>query len=79
MQGNNFQLDKDPLINIPIKIAGVQEENAVAWLVDLIMNKKIADSKTDTSDLEKEIDGIIYKLYELTDEEIAIVEEGVKR
>jgi adenine-specific DNA-methyltransferase len=33
---------------------------------------------TDTSDLEAQIDQLVYQLYELTPEEISIVEESVK-
>lgn len=79
MQGNNFQLDKDPLVNIPIKLPNLSQENEVAKLVDKIMDQKNLNPKADTSVLEKEIDQQVYKLYELTDEEIAIVEESVKR
>jgi hypothetical protein len=33
----------------------------------------------DTSEWEREIDQLVYRLYGLTDEEIKIVEESVKR
>ena len=48
-------------------------------LVDKIMNQKENDPKANTSLLENELDQIIYQLYELTPEEIQMVEEGVKR
>jgi hypothetical protein len=34
------------------------------------------NSKTDTSEWEKEIDKLVYKLYQLTPEEIKIIEGG---
>ena len=34
-------------------------------------------SKKETHQLEKQIDEMVYKLYELTDEEIAIIEGGI--
>ena len=43
-------------------------------LVDSILETKKWDSKTNTSDLEQKIDDLVYKLYDLTEEEIAIVE-----
>ena len=37
---------------------------------------KKSDTSADTSVLEKEIDQLVYELYELTDEEIEIVENS---
>ena len=45
-------------------------------LVDRILVAKKADSTADTSALEAQIDKLVYKLYNLTEEEIAIVEES---
>ena len=42
--------------------------------VNQILNLKKEDSKADTSELEAEIDRMVYELYELTEEEILIVE-----
>lgn len=46
----------------------------IATLVDRIQSAKKADPAADTSALEAEIDQLVYKLYGLTDEEIAVVE-----
>jgi type II restriction/modification system DNA methylase subunit YeeA len=43
-------------------------------LVDPILSIKQQDPDADTSNLEKEIDQLVYELYNLTDEEIKIVE-----
>ena len=45
--------------------------------VDEIIAAKAADPDVDTSNLEKEIDRLVYGLYDLTDDEIAIVEGSV--
>ena len=45
-------------------------------LVDKILAAKKTNHAADTTALEKEIDQLVYKLYELTDEEIAIIENG---
>ncbi|MEQ8714821.1 MAG: TaqI-like C-terminal specificity domain-containing protein, partial [Cyclobacteriaceae bacterium] len=50
----------------------------LAPVVTQILDLKKANPKVDTSALEKEIDRLVYELYELTPEEIAIVEESVK-
>jgi len=43
-------------------------------LVDNILAAKQKDSNADTSALERQIDEMVYELYGLTPEEIAIVE-----
>ncbi len=45
-------------------------------LVDKILVLKEKDPKANTQKLEKEIDALVYELYNLTDEEIKIIEEG---
>lgn len=47
-------------------------------LYDKILISKQQSPENDTSELEKEIDQLVYKLYDLTDEEIAIVEGSIK-
>lgn len=44
-------------------------------LVDKILKSKEKDPKANTQELEKEIDALVYQLYNLTDEEIKIIEE----
>ncbi len=44
--------------------------------VDKILEAKKHDPKADTSNLEKRIDTLVYELYGLTEEEIAMLEEG---
>jgi hypothetical protein len=47
-------------------------------LVDHILAAKQRDPQADTTAWEREIDQLVYQLYELTPEEIAIV-EGTKK
>ncbi|WP_276897630.1 TaqI-like C-terminal specificity domain-containing protein, partial [Helicobacter japonicus] len=77
MQGNNYQIDKEPLMNIPlIEITKQNEKNTnqIIALVDEILKLKTKDSTFDISKLELQIDKLVYKLYDLTDEEIQIIE-----
>ncbi|GAA7577537.1 class I SAM-dependent DNA methyltransferase [Helicobacter pylori] len=79
VQGNNYQIDKEPLMNIPlIKITKSNKSTAdkIIVLVDKILKSKEKDPKANTLDLEKEIDALVYQLYHLTDEEIKIIENG---
>ncbi|GAA7467361.1 class I SAM-dependent DNA methyltransferase [Helicobacter pylori] len=45
-------------------------------LVDKILQAKAKDPKANTQGLEKEIDALVYQLYNLTDEEIKTIEDG---
>jgi len=47
-------------------------------IVDQILTAKKANPNADTTALEAEIDKLVYELYGLTDEEIAIVEESTQ-
>ncbi len=69
---------------IPIKIVRQEQQDKVIKLVDQILSAKQNPSSppfakegnngADTSALEKQIDEMVYELYGLTQEEIAIVE-----
>ncbi|EJC10463.1 type IIS restriction-modification protein [Helicobacter pylori Hp P-16] len=79
VQGNNYQIDKEPLMNIPlIKITKSNQPTAdkIIVLVDKILQTKEKDPKANTQRSEKEIDALVYQLYHLTDEEIKIIEDG---
>jgi hypothetical protein len=43
-------------------------------VLEAILIAKRANPQADTTKLERQIDRLVYKLYELTEEEIAIVE-----
>ena len=63
-----------------IEIKGFQIEKFENMILknDQIFTTKKANLQADTSALEAEIDQLVYVLYGLTEEEIAIVEESVK-
>ena len=58
----------------PIPEATCEQQALIIGLVDQILDAKHTDPDADVSDLEKRIDQIVYLLYGLTDDEIAIVE-----
>ena len=74
MQGDNYQLDKEPLLNIPIKTTDTNNEQIIIDLVDQIIASKNSDPQANTSDLERTIDILVYKLYELTLEDSQIID-----
>lgn len=71
MQGSNYQIDKEPLMNIPLKIADENTENKIIDLVDEIIELKKLNK--DTQYLEDKIDEMVYGLYELTEEERELI------
>ncbi|MDO5320742.1 MAG: TaqI-like C-terminal specificity domain-containing protein, partial [bacterium] len=74
MQGENYQIDKEPLLAIPLPDIGKLEQLPISDLVSKVLDAKKVDPDADTSAMESEIDALVYKLYGLTDEEIAVVE-----
>ena len=76
MQGENYQLDKEPLLNIPLPPPESCDQQPIIALVDEILVKKKADPNADTSALEEEIDERVFDLYGLTQDEREIVRGG---
>lgn len=74
MQGHQYQIDKEPLLGLPIVKADNETSNKVSCIVDQILVLKQKDHTADSSSLEREIDQLVYALYGLAPEEIAIVE-----
>jgi adenine-specific DNA-methyltransferase len=73
-KGEILELVLAPLSEIPIKIADAKTQTQFEVLADKIISGK--KKNKDTSDLEKQIDKMVYELYELTEEQIEIVEGG---
>ncbi len=88
MQGDNLQIDKEPLLNFPIKITNNKKQvEKIAKLVDdamglnteihkldpILEKEKCAEIKSKREKAEKEIDEEVYKIYDLSPEEIKIV------
>ena len=69
---NGYEVDALPLPQLSEDNVELQEE--IISLTDQILTAKKADSTTDTTALEHKIDELVYVLYGLTPEEIAIVE-----
>ena len=71
-QYNKHALEKLPVVKIP-----ASEQQSFIALVDRILDVKKADPNADTSSLEDKIDKLVYELYNLTEDEIAIVKGSV--
>jgi len=71
------EIEAIPISNLDFNISNdraTHEQTVV--LVDQILAAKSVAPDADVSELENEIDKIVYSLYNLTPEEIAIVEEN---
>ncbi|MCQ2951671.1 class I SAM-dependent DNA methyltransferase [Helicobacter pylori] len=76
---SGYRYKKAFIERLPIpKITPKNQELAdkIIVLVDKILEAKAKDPKANTQELEKEIDALVYQLYNLTDEEIKIIENG---
>ena len=77
MQGDNFQVDKEPLLNIPLPDTTVNQQPIIS-IVDKILEAKQENSQTETSDLEHQIDIHVYKIYNLTYDEVKTIDPEVE-
>ena len=83
VQGNNYQIDKEPILELPLIEVNEVEQKKIIDIVDKILAiTKTEDyfqnstKQVEVREYEKQIDQLVYKLYGLTPEEIKIVENG---
>ncbi len=79
MQGGAFGFDTLSVETLPIPQITKSNQPTAHKITDgakAILEAKEKDPKANTQKLEKEIDTLVYQLYQLTDEEIKIIEEG---
>ncbi|MGL2578384.1 DUF7149 domain-containing protein [Helicobacter pylori] len=77
--GIEGELKTNNLEKIPIPKITPQNQELADKITDgakQILALKEKDPKANTQELEKEIDALVYQLYNLTDEEIKIIEDG---
>ncbi len=77
--GKNFpQIRIASIKSLPIKLANEKQQNRIEKLVDEILFIMKKNNKANILTKTVEIDKLIYKLYNLTDKEIEIIENEVK-
>lgn len=74
MRGDDYHIYPEHLRNIPVPSATREQQAPIVALVDKILEAKRGNADADTSAWEAEIDRLVYALYGLTAEEIALVE-----
>jgi len=72
-----YMMQKAFLEVIPIKVPSHNEQKCIEVVVKRIIERKKEDFQTDTTDLESQIDQMVYQLYDLTEEEIEIIENCI--
>ena len=77
MKGNIYQIDKEPLLGIPLVKPSEDNQKSIADLVFEILQLKAKDINADISSIEQAIDDIVFRLYGFTDSEIAVVDEDL--
>ncbi|GAA8388827.1 hypothetical protein HpBT223_00760 [Helicobacter pylori] len=76
---SGYRYQKAFIERLPIPKITPQNQKLAHKITDCakaILEAKEKDPKANTQELEKEIDALVYQLYNLTDEEIKIIEEG---
>ena len=76
--GGGINFSKDMVSNLPIPSTTKLHQAPIIALVDKILAIKKTNPQADTSELEREIDKLVYKLYNLTSDEISIIESENK-
>ncbi|WP_462266409.1 type IIG restriction enzyme/methyltransferase [Mucilaginibacter sp.] len=74
LQGSYSSIYPEDIRQIPVKIGTIQQQKTILSLVDSILSIRASDPAKEVTMYIKEIDQLVYQLYNLTDEEIKIVE-----
>lgn len=68
MQGACYQIDKGPLLSIPIKTNSFLEKKIITIVTDIL------NGDSDIYEKSNEIDKLVYNIYELTYDEVLIID-----
>ena len=72
MQGTNYQIDKQPLMDVPILKTDLKFQERLIKILDNILSFK--NDGLETSDLENQLDIMVYKLYHLNYQEVLVID-----
>jgi type I restriction-modification system DNA methylase subunit len=74
LNGGALPFDTESVKVIPIPEASKSQQEEIELIVKNILSRKQNMSTADTSSMEREIDRLVYQLYSLTEEEIAVID-----
>jgi adenine-specific DNA-methyltransferase len=69
LRAGDYHIYPEHLRNIPIPLVDKKQQQPIIDLVEKILTAKRKNHAADTTVLEREIDGLVYELYGLTEEE----------
>lgn len=80
MQGDNYQIDKEPILNLPLLKPKKDIENYISKLVDKIYSVTSLKSinPPEIEMYETQIDVIVYKMYELNYSDVLTIDKDFK-
>ena len=75
LAGGYLAINKSTIEKLPFVVADSQMQEIIVKLVKQILDAKKNDSYANTNDWESLIDKLVYQLYNLTEDEITIIEQ----
>jgi hypothetical protein len=73
LRGGDYHIYPEHLRNLPIPFVAMSQQEYIITIVNQILSEKKKNHEADTTKLEQEIDRLVYKLYGLKEEEIAVI------
>ena len=77
LAGGYLRVGNSEIKVIPIPDSTLEQQTPIIELVNQILDAKRTNPNADTSNLENKIDKLVYELYNLTSEEVCIVEKAM--
>ena len=77
LRGGDYHIVPEHIRNIPIAPATKEQQQSIINLVNSILVAKRADPNADTSLAERQIDLLVYHLYDLTYDEVLIIDPQI--
>lgn len=78
LRGNALAMQSPYILGLPVH-PSIPTSSALRDKAQYVIDLRSTDPECDTVELEREIDALVYQLYDLTAEEIALVEAAVGR
>jgi hypothetical protein len=72
-------ISKTFLSHLPIPVIPFADQKPIIALVNKILSAKKKNPAADTSTLEQQIDSLVYRLYDITPKEQAIIEQSISK
>ena len=71
---NEYEVKPLHLSQLPIRILSIENQSTLVDIVKLIFESRLTDVNSNITELENRINTIVYSLYGLTDDDVAVVE-----